>query len=98
MRARFDCDQDALVFTGEQTGLACHAGVASCFIDEKDDPLLEIARKIDQVRSKADEKSYTSKLVHDPLYAAEKVLEESAELVEAANEKDEDEVAWEAAD
>ncbi|MEZ0228190.1 MAG: bifunctional phosphoribosyl-AMP cyclohydrolase/phosphoribosyl-ATP diphosphatase HisIE, partial [Planctomycetota bacterium] len=98
LRARFDCDQDALVFTVEQIGPACHAGVASCFLDEKDDPLAEIARQIELRRKTPDEKSYTSKLLQDPLYAGEKVIEEAAELVEACAQKDEDEVAWEAAD
>lgn len=98
LRARFDCDRDSLVFTVEQVGPACHAGVASCFLDDKDDPLREIAAQIDLRRAAPDEKSYTSKLLQDPLYAGEKVIEEAAELVEACALKDADEVAWEAAD
>jgi phosphoribosyl-ATP pyrophosphohydrolase len=96
--ARFDCDQDALLFTVEQRGPACHAGILSCFVDERDDPLHEIARQIELRRLVPDEQSYTSKLLHTPGLAAGKVIEEAAELVEAALEKNEDEVAWEAAD
>src|SRR5581483_9538417 len=95
---RYDCDRDALVFVVEQTGPACHAGVASCFLDEKDDPLLEIARQIEKRRGSPDAASYTSRLLQDPILAGEKVIEEAAELVEACAQKDEDEVAWEAAD
>jgi phosphoribosyl-ATP pyrophosphohydrolase len=98
VRARFDCDRDALLFVVEQTGPACHAGTRSCFLDEKDDPLAEIARKIAAVREKADAASYTSKLLHEPGLALEKVLEEAGELCEAATVKDEHEVAWEIAD
>ncbi len=98
LRARFDCDRDALLFSVEQTGPACHAGIASCFVDERDDPLLEIARQVELRRSSPDEASYTSRLLRDPLLAGEKVIEEAAELVEACAEKNEDEVAWEAAD
>jgi phosphoribosyl-ATP pyrophosphohydrolase/phosphoribosyl-AMP cyclohydrolase len=98
LRARYDCDRDALLFVVEQTGPACHAGVPSCFLDEKDDPLLEIARQVELRRAQPDAESYTSRLLHEPGLAAAKVTEEAAELVEACAEKNEDEVAWEAAD
>lgn len=98
LRARLDCDRDALLFVVRQEGPACHAGTASCFLDEKDDPLAEIDAKIVEVRARADEASYTSKLVRDTKLAVEKLREESEELVEAVREKDEAEVAWELAD
>lgn len=31
LRARVDCDADALLFEVEQTGAACHTGARSCF-------------------------------------------------------------------
>jgi phosphoribosyl-ATP pyrophosphohydrolase/phosphoribosyl-AMP cyclohydrolase len=98
LRARFDCDRDALLFTVRQTGPACHRNVRSCFLDEKDDPLAEIAAKIAEVRAKADERSYTSRLLREPGLAAEKVREESDELLEAVREKSEADVVWELAD
>ena len=59
---------------------------------------LRAARYMAEGRLVPDEQSYTSRLLHTPGLAAGKVIEESAELVEAALEKNEDEVAWEAAD
>ncbi|MBI3725931.1 phosphoribosyl-ATP diphosphatase [bacterium] len=98
LRARFDCDRDSLLFVVDQTGPACHAGVRSCFLDEKDDPLAEIAAQIAKRRSSPDASSYTSRLLHERGLAAEKVLEEAQELIEAVREKDEREVVWELAD
>lgn len=31
---KVDCDRDALIIQVEQTGVACHNGTRSCFIDE----------------------------------------------------------------
>ncbi len=31
---KVDCDRDALIIQVEQTGVACHNGIRSCFIDE----------------------------------------------------------------
>jgi phosphoribosyl-ATP pyrophosphohydrolase/phosphoribosyl-AMP cyclohydrolase len=98
LRARYDCDRDSLLFTVSQVGPACHLGIRSCFVDEKDDPLAEIAGKIADVRAKADEKSYTSRLIHEKGLAAEKVKEEAEELIEAVAEKSDADVVWELAD
>ncbi|PIN98875.1 MAG: phosphoribosyl-ATP diphosphatase [Candidatus Diapherotrites archaeon CG10_big_fil_rev_8_21_14_0_10_31_34] len=53
---------------------------------------------IEKRKQSFSEKSFTCKLLKDPLLLIEKVSEESEELIEAAEIKEKKEVIWEAAD
>lgn len=108
---RLDCDGDTLLFHVEQTGAACHTGRWNCFFREVEkgqgavgapsgpavvSALYEV---IASRKTSTGEKSYTKSLFEKGLpKILEKIREESGELVEAAEEKDEIEVVKEFAD
>jgi phosphoribosyl-ATP pyrophosphohydrolase/phosphoribosyl-AMP cyclohydrolase len=94
VRAVMDCDKDALIFYVRQSGPTCHTGSARCF----DDPpftwttlLARIARRAETMAPN----SYTARLIADPSFLNEKIIEEADEVTRAASR---DEVAWECAD
>ena len=97
-----DCDCDALLFTVEQKGAACHTGNKTCFYSTNAAPesfsLAELFSLIEERKKSGDKKSYTRRLLADQNLLSSKIYEESAELVEAFRKKDKKEVVWEAAD
>jgi len=94
LRADLDCDGDALRFTVEQTGGACHTGADTCFGRHPFD-LAALERAI---VDRADGDGYTAKLVGDPRLARRKLSEEAYETIEAAQDGDRAAVTGEAAD
>ena len=101
---RLDCDGDALLALVEPAGPACHTGERTCFHSGDLEPpaphealaILDrtlVARAADRPAG-----SYTTKLLEDPAFAGEKVLEEAEEVTRAAREETDDRVDNEAAD
>ena len=91
-----DCDGDSLLFQVEQSGPACHFNRRSCFPGVA--PRFDLAR-LDRVlasrRERLPEGSYSARLFTEPQLRAEKLREETEELIEAGNFE---ETRWEAAD
>lgn len=106
---RLDCDGDTLLFHVEQTGAACHTGRWNCFFREAEgegagaptgpavvDALFQV---IEARKASTGEKSYTKSLFEKGLpKILEKIREESGELIEAAEIKDNTEVVKEFSD
>ena len=92
--AKFDCDQDALLFKVRQKGNACHTGRYSCF-EDKDFCINELYNLLLDRRSNLPEGSYTTKLLKDEFYLKRKVMEEAFESV---NYEQGDGLEWEASD
>ncbi len=104
---RYDCDSDALLLTIEQIGdIACHTGERSCFhqvAEEKDTPpantLSELFKVIRDRKEHPIENSYTCQLFEQgDNKILKKIGEESAEVVMACKDDDQDEIASEVAD
>ncbi|MBJ7353411.1 MAG: bifunctional phosphoribosyl-AMP cyclohydrolase/phosphoribosyl-ATP diphosphatase HisIE [Thermoleophilaceae bacterium] len=103
---RYDCDADAILALVEPTGPACHTGETTCFYRGFDgEPALqrfespgELTSTLNARRAEMPEGSYTTQLLNDPPFIAEKVLEEAEEVTRAAREETDDRVANEAAD
>lgn len=102
---RFDCDRDAILAFVDPAGPACHTGAVSCFQADVDDDLQinevlsELVGVIENRQSVRDTaSSYTAKLLADPQFAAEKVLEEANELVVAVAGESDRRIDEEAAD
>ena len=94
MRIEIDCDRDALIFYVEQTGATCHTGAERCFGNPAFSWTTLLSR-IEGARVCGDERSYTRKLLADPVLLRAKLFEEAEEVAEAVTR---DEVAWECAD
>jgi phosphoribosyl-ATP pyrophosphohydrolase/phosphoribosyl-AMP cyclohydrolase len=101
---RVDCDGDALVALVEPAGPACHTGERTCFFTGDTDPtpgeaLPALERTIAE-RAAAGEtgSSYTARLLAEPAFVGEKVMEEAEEVARAAREETDERVAEEAAD
>jgi len=84
---RDDCDSDALLYIVEQKGVACHTGQYSCFRKEKPFTLGELEKIIAQRKLEKPEGSYTTKLLNDEAFLRSKILEEAAELCQAAKKE-----------
>lgn len=105
---RVDCDGDAIVALVEPAGPACHTGERTCFFREigtgetpepvNSEALAELSRTLDSRLSEKPEGSYVVKLLEDPGFAGEKVMEEAEEVSRAVREETDDRVAEEAAD
>jgi phosphoribosyl-ATP pyrophosphohydrolase/phosphoribosyl-AMP cyclohydrolase len=103
---RYDCDGDAILALVEPTGPACHTGETTCFYRGLEgDPTAqrfeapgELQATLDARKAGMPEGSYTTQLLNDPPFIAEKVLEEAEEVTRAAREETDDRVANEAAD
>ena len=94
LNAKFDCDQDAILFTVSQKGNACHLDRFSCF-EDKHFTFEELFDVINDRKEKMPLNSYTTKLFNDDFYLKRKIMEESFETV---NFEQGDGLAWEAAD
>jgi phosphoribosyl-ATP pyrophosphohydrolase len=95
LRVNVDCDRDALRFTVRQHGRGgfCHTGTDTCWGES--DGIARLARRLSDPVTRADQGSYTARLVRDRDLLASKIREEAAELC-AARERDD--VVREAAD
>ncbi len=94
VRVELDCDRDALQFIVEQQGPTCHTGAPTCF-GQPSFHWSTLQRRIAERAAQGDVRSYTRRLLAEPMLLAEKIAEEAAEVVEARTR---DEVAWECAD
>lgn len=93
LRARADCDRDALHFTVEQRAGFCHLQTRTCWGD--DQGLFNLERVIRSRRDDAPAGSYTRRLFDEGGLLEAKLLEEAKELAEAQGF---DQVVHEAAD
>ncbi len=109
----YDCDCDALLLKIHQSGVACHTGQRSCFYREIEVPgsaetptptgaeVITSLYKVllERKGRKDDAKSYVASLyAKGTEKIADKIAEESNELIEAALEKDDKEVVYELCD
>lgn len=92
--ARFDCDQDALLFTVRQKGNACHLDRFSCF-EDREFCINELYNLLLDRKANLPEKSFTTKLFKDEFYLKRKIMEEAFESV---NFEKGDGLEWEASD
>lgn len=109
-----DCDCDAILFTIDQVGSACHTGNYSCFFKKLDTSfrLVEINNikpnysVIDDLYHILESRKFSSK---DTSYTAlmfskgenaicKKIIEEAGELTFALKDKDEDNIIYECSD
>jgi phosphoribosyl-ATP pyrophosphohydrolase/phosphoribosyl-AMP cyclohydrolase len=92
LKIRTDCDQDTLLATVKQKGVACHLDTYSCFGD-KEFSLEELYGVVKNRIAKPVKGSYTTTL--DTKKLKKKLIEEVGEITVA---KDTEEIIWEAAD
>jgi phosphoribosyl-AMP cyclohydrolase / phosphoribosyl-ATP pyrophosphohydrolase len=109
---KYDCDQDALVLLVEPAGPACHTGAVSCFNEtvyqaegltdaeeESYSILAQLEQVIEQREEERPEGAYTTYLFEKGVdKILKKVGEESAEVIIAAKNRDQEELKWESAD
>ncbi|MCO5315068.1 MAG: bifunctional phosphoribosyl-AMP cyclohydrolase/phosphoribosyl-ATP diphosphatase HisIE [Solirubrobacterales bacterium] len=108
LQLRIDCDADAIVALVEPAGPACHTGERSCFYRDLEtgsspapvpgEALATLARTIGSRSADRPEGSYVVRLLDDPAFAGEKVMEEAEEVSRAVREESDQRVAEEAAD
>lgn len=94
LTARFDCDQDTLLFKVKQNGNACHLDSFSCF-ESKEFCIKDLYKVLQSRKENLPEKSFTAKLFKDPFFLKRKIMEEAFEVV---NFEQGDGLSWEAAD
>ncbi len=96
VRVQADCDRDALLFTVEQTGVACHRKTYTCFgAGEREFSLRSLFDVVADRRREPRPGSYTSFLFEKEDRIPRKLNEEVYELLTAKGHED---VVWEAAD
>ncbi len=96
VQADIDCDGDSILFKVEQTNTACHLERYSCFATErKDFSLNQLEQLLLSRKSNKPKQSFTTQLFESAELRAEKLREESEELIEAKAFND---VRWEASD
>ena len=104
-----DCDQDVLLISVEQIGVACHTGEYSCFFNEvanfsekekiNDNILQDLYEMIDDRKNNPKDRSYTNYLLNEGIdKICKKVGEEATETVIAAKNTDKDELIGEICD
>ena len=93
-QARYDCDQDTLLFTVRQFGVACHLQRYSCF-GNKEFKLSDLYEIIQDRILNPVANSYTSKISKDEQLIIEKIKEESNEVINYTNDEN---LVWEIAD
>ena len=98
-----DCDRDSLLYVVKQKGNACHKGNYTCFTEQlygnKPQSILEeVYYAIMERKDLRPEGSYVSSIIDDDERLIGKIREESEEVIEAFEEKDENELVWEVAD
>jgi len=107
IEARYDCDNDALLFLVEQEGVACHTGEMSCFYrnltDMKNGAIRMTFDKLTEIikdrRDNPKEGSYTNYLFGKGLdKILKKVGEEASEVIIAAKNQSGEEITYETAD
>lgn len=103
----YDCDADTILLKVIQTGPACHTGQYSCFhhqvIDDSNLPEEDILKKLYGIitdrKENPVEKSYTNYLFDKGIdKILKKVGEESAEVIIAAKNNDNQELIYEISD
>ncbi|MEM3399533.1 MAG: bifunctional phosphoribosyl-AMP cyclohydrolase/phosphoribosyl-ATP diphosphatase HisIE [Candidatus Micrarchaeia archaeon] len=103
IRYAVDCDRDAMLYTVRQKGVACHTGRRTCFSEtgENEETKISLERLYEIIRDRKDnpkEGSYTNKLLEDKEMIIKKLVEESGELVEAAEKGKKEDIVWETCD
>ncbi|MBU8880928.1 bifunctional phosphoribosyl-AMP cyclohydrolase/phosphoribosyl-ATP diphosphatase HisIE [Bacillus sp. FJAT-29790] len=109
---KFDCDKDAIVVLVDPAGPACHTGTTSCFAESFYEGkavvdanlsdyqiLLNLEKVIKEREQERPEGAYTTYLFEKGVdKILKKVGEESAEVIIAAKNRDQEELKWESAD
>lgn len=106
----YDCDEDAILLSVNQTGAACHTGEESCFFrmfgngnsaknQKPSDILAELFKTIKNRKNASPDKSYVASLYAKGLdKILDKIKEESGELIDAVKKGEKKEVIHETAD
>ncbi|MFH1306723.1 MAG: bifunctional phosphoribosyl-AMP cyclohydrolase/phosphoribosyl-ATP diphosphatase HisIE [Candidatus Micrarchaeota archaeon] len=94
IKARYDCDKDALLFTVKQKNAACHLGSYSCFGDNEF-ALDELSSVICSRIKNPEKNSYTSKIAEDENVIKKKILEEAEEITNYTSDSN---LIWEISD
>lgn len=100
LSCRTDCDSDAIVFTVQQNGVACHNGSYTCFNNDTVRPfdlqsLFNIIADRKATITESSELSYTQKLLTNRNLLSKKIMEEAFEVV---SHTDRENLKWEIAD
>jgi len=94
-----DCDGDSVLARVKPAGPACHEGTVSCFDRALSDAVSSLAATIEsRAADESRDTSYTRKLLGDRNLMLKKIGEESAELVVACADGNQERAAEEAAD
>lgn len=101
----YDCDEDTLLLTVKQTGVACHTGQMSCFYRDiiktpQNDGIIETLYDIIKKRKESPvEGTYTSYLFEKGIdKILKKVGEEASEVIIGAKNNNHQETVYEIAD